>query len=225
MRLAVVKDRNGSTVDPATFSAQINPARPLLLLDADEVLLRFVEHLEAYLPTRGFELRLTSFQLGGNIYDLSTDARAEGTVVKDLLASFFDDCTHDVPLVDGAREAIESLKAHYDIAVLTNVPERCRDARMANLRAHGLDVPVIANRGEKGPVAAMLAGATDGPTVFVDDLPPQHASVAAHAPEVYRVHFIADPRLAPMLEKADDAHVRIDDWPTLERHLITRLEG
>lgn len=210
---------------PEDFSAQIDPSRPLLLLDADEVLLRFVEHLEAYLPTRGFELRLTSFQLGGNIFDLSTDQRVEGPVVKELLAGFFDDCTHDVPLVDGAREALENLKAHYDIAVLSNVPERCRDARMTNLRSHGLDIPVIANRGEKGPAAARLASATRKTVAFVDDLPPQHASVAAHAPAVHRVHFIADPRLAPMLEKAEHAHVRIDDWPTLERHLITLLEG
>ncbi|WP_417462050.1 hypothetical protein [Kordiimonas sp.] len=212
-------------MDAATFSAQINPSRPLLLLDADEVLLRFVEHLEAYLPSRGHELRLTSFQLGGNIFDLSTEKRAEGAVVKALIAGFFDDCTHDVPLVDGAREALDSLKAHYDIAVLSNVPDRCRDARATNLRGHGLDVPVIANRGEKGPVAAMLASATRKTVVFVDDLPPQHASVAEHAPDVHRVHFIADPRLGPMLEKAEHAHVRIDDWPTLERHLITLLEG
>ncbi|SDE33893.1 hypothetical protein [Kordiimonas lacus] len=203
----------------------IDPHRPLLLLDADEVLLRFVETLEQYLVSQGVELRLTSFQLGGNIFPLGGDAPVPGEQVRDHIAGFFDTCVDEVPLVDGALEALDGLREHYQIAILSNVPSRCRARREASLKAQGLDFPVIANKGDKGPGAKQLADAIRAHTVFVDDLPPQHASVAAHAPDIHRVHFIGDPRLAALIGKAPDAHVRFDDWPTLESHLKDLMQG
>jgi len=203
----------------ADLIASIVPRRPLLLLDADEVLLRFVERLEQYLLTQGVELRLTSFQLGGNIYPLGGNTPVLGEQVRDHIAGFFDACVDDVPLVNGAVDALDRLRGHYQIAILSNVPSRCRARREASLKAQGLDFPVIANRGDKGPGAKEMADAVRAHTVFVDDLPPQHASVAAHAPDIHRVHFIGDPRLAALIGKAPDAHVRFDDWPSLGVHL------
>ncbi len=209
----------------ADLVASIDPHRPLLLLDADEVLLRFVERLEQYLLTQGVELRLTSFQLSGNIYPLGSDTPVPGGHVRDHIAGFFDACVDDVPLVDGALHALDHLRDHYQIAILSNVPSRCRARREASLKAQGLDFPVIANKGDKGPGAKEMADAVRAHTVFVDDLPPQHASVAAHAPDIHRVHFIGDPRLAALIGKAPDAHVRFDDWPALGAHLTALAEG
>jgi hypothetical protein len=48
--------------------------------------------------------------------------------------------------------------------------------------------------------------------VFVDDHAPHHASAAEHAPQVWRLHMIAEPRLARHVPPAPDAHARIDDW-------------
>ena len=62
-----------------------------------------------------------------------------------------------------------------------------------------------------------------GPTVFVDDLPVHHASVAKHAPEVHRLHMVAEPRLAPAVPTAEHAHARIDDWPTATHWIFERL--
>ena len=62
-----------------------------------------------------------------------------------------------------------------------------------------------------------------GTTVFVDDLPVHHASVAKHAPEVYRLHMVAEPRLAPAVPAAEHAHARIDDWPTATGWILERL--
>lgn len=197
----------------------INADQPLLVVDADEVLLRFVEHLESYFLDNGFELRLTSFQLTGNIFDQSTGVAASPTVVKDLIGGFFDERVDSVPAVPGAADALKQLSDRYQIAVLTNVPHHCRARREAALHDMGFEYPVLSNAGEKGPAMQALEQATKGHTVFVDDLPPQLASVAKHAPDVHLVHFVADPRLAALIDKAEHAHVRIDAWPELRSHL------
>lgn len=199
----------------------IKADQPLLVVDADEVLLRFVEHLETYFLDNGFELRLTSFQLTGNIYDQSTGVAASPAVVKDLIGGFFDERVDSVPAVPGAADALKQLSDRYQIAVLTNVPHHCRARREAALHDMGFEYPVLSNAGEKGPAMQTLEQATKGHTVFVDDLPPQLASVAKHAPDVHLVHFVADPRLAALIDKANHAHVRIDAWPELQSHLQT----
>lgn len=206
-----------------SVTAKLTNDRPVLVVDADEVLLRFVEHLEHFFQQQGFELRLKSFQLTGNIYDTATNQVASPKVVKDLIAAFFDQRVDTVPAVDGAADALRSLSRHYQIAVLTNVPHHCRDRRERALHDLGFEYPVISNAGEKGPAVHMLQSAARQPGVFVDDLPPQIASVASHAPSVHRIHFVADPRLAQMIDKAPDAHVRIDDWDLLRHHLQRNL--
>ena len=197
--------------------------QPILLLDADEVLLRFVERLEQFLLTVGFELRLESFQLAGNIYNVETGEKAPGRDVGGLIAQFFDACAHDVPAVDHAADSLKELESHFQIAVLSNVPDHCRERRAESLKEMGIPYPVLANSGEKGPAVKEIADWSNAEVLFVDDLPPQLSSVAQHSPETYRVHFIADPRLAAMLGKAPDAHVRIDCWRELKDHLLTRI--
>ena len=224
-RLAAAKDKSGRDMSVNSDIAKlVDPNRPLLLLDADEVLLKFVEHLEVYLTSQGAELRLNSFQLGGNIFYSGTEDVAPPDAVRAFIAGFFDDCVDDLALVDGAKPALDALSETYQIMILSNVPSRCRARREANLRDHGLAYPVIANKGEKGPMARDLAAATSLNAVFVDDLPPQHSSVATAAPAIHRVHFVGDPRLARLISKAPDAHTRIDCWHALLQYL-ERLDG
>lgn len=202
----------------------LDPDRPFLLLDADEVILRFVERLERHLLDIGAELRLTSFQLSGNIFWQGSDTPAPTEDVSRMIAGFFDACVDDVPLVPGAEDALARLSEQYQIAIFSNVPAHCRDRRAASLRDRGIDFPVLANKGGKGPGVRRLAQAVRAKSVFVDDLPPQLASVATHAPGMHLVHFVGDPRLAAMIGKAPDAHARFDDWAALEQHLTTLLE-
>ena len=58
---------------------------------------------------------------------------------------------------------------------------------------------------------------------FVDDLPMHHASVAKHAPKVWRLHMIAEPKVASAVPKAEHAHARIDDWPTASDWILERF--
>lgn len=195
------------------------PDRPILLVDADEVLLQFIKRLEQFFPTKGYELRLTSFQLVGNIYDLETNTPVPPNMIGQLIDTFFDECVDDIPSVDGAAEALLKLSDTYQIAVLSNVPEHCKERRAQSLVNLGMNFPLIANKGNKGPAVKHIASQTKYKTVFVDDLPPQHSSVKDHAHDTHRVHFIADKRLQNMIDKAPAAHHRIDCWQELTAHL------
>jgi hypothetical protein len=83
---------------------------------------------------------------------------------------------------------------------------------------------VLCNRGGKGPpVAELIADMKPAAAVFVDDLPVHHQSVAEHAPEVWRLHMVAEPRLAAHTPPAPDAHARTDDWAEATRWILERL--
>jgi hypothetical protein len=99
--------------------------------------------------------------------------------------------------------------------VLTNIGDEYHANRVEQLEAVGIRHRVLCNRGGKGrPVTELLEELRPSVAVFVDDLPVHHESVAKHAPHVWRLHMVAEPRLAAHLPPAPHAHARIDDWPS-----------
>jgi ribonucleotide monophosphatase NagD (HAD superfamily) len=130
-----------------------------------------------------------------------------------LLDGFFPGEMSRQTLVPGAREALAEIAQVADIVVLTNLNDHCRDARIAQLTAHGIAHRVETNQGGKGdPVARLVAEHGATATVFVDDLAVHHESVAKHAPQVWRLHMIAEPKAAAVMATAPHAHERIDRW-------------
>lgn len=187
--------------------------RPLLICDADEVLVAFVEPLTRFLDGRDYDLTLDSFALSGNIrHRLRGDVADRPTVAR-LISDYFDTSLESAPAVPGAAEALSAIAQQADVVILTNVEEAHRQRRQAALAALGMPYPVMANQGPKGAAVRDLVASRRGPVLFVDDLPPHHSSVAQTAPQVHRLHFVADPRLRTLIPAAADAHARIDDWP------------
>jgi hypothetical protein len=193
---------------------KLDPARPLIICDADEVLLRFLEGLERFLARNGFYLDLASFRIHGNVKHKDTNEAAADDTVTQLVKDFFASDTRHLEPVAGAAAALRKLSNHAQIVILSNLPETSREARIDNLAEHGMLYPVIAGKGPKGLIVKDIVAGFGGSVVFIDDLPPHISSVAAETPHVHRLHFIADPRLAKLLGPAPDAHRRIDDWPT-----------
>jgi len=189
--------------------------RPLIICDCDEVLLHFVGPFGEYLSAEhDLTLHLDSFALSGNIRrrDGST---LDGPALSPLLNGFFD--THMITQTPapGAATALARLSLDCDIVILTNVDDRHNDLRTAELARHGMPYRVVTNSGPKGaPVRSLMDqyGASAG--AFIDDLPPHHGSVRRAAPEVFRLHMVADPRLHALIPAAPDADARIDDWAT-----------
>ena len=143
-----------------------------------------------------------------------------------LLDGFFETEMHRQTLVPGAREALERLGKQADIVVLTNLGHHFNEARATQLLGHGIAHRVVTNQGGKGdPVASLLTEFAPSVAVFVDDLAQHHASVATAAPRVFRLHMIAEPRLAEITPPAPAAHARIDPWDDALCWIEARFAG
>lgn len=197
----------------------IDRERPLVLSDADEVLLQFAIPLERFLDEEGLYLELTSFRLAGNIKLKSTGEAVSQQAVAALIGEFFASKVCDCPAVPGASDALAKLSRWAEIIIVSNIPFDARQARADSLHALGMPYPLIANSGEKGPAIKAITASHAAPVVFLDDLPQNIASVATHAAQVHRIHFVADPRLRGLLDKAEGAHARIDEWPEALAHI------
>ncbi len=188
--------------------------KPLLISDCDEVLLHMVRHFGTWLD----EAHEIDFSIGHGDFANSMTRRDGGPAptredMWALLGGFFPAEMHRQTLVPHAREALARLAETTDIVILTNLQDQCRLPRIEQLAALGIAHRVECNQGGKGePVARLVAEYGNPVTVFVDDLAVHHDSVARHAPQVHRLHMIAEPVLAAAVPKAPAAHARIDDW-------------
>lgn len=199
----------------------LDAATPLVISDADEVLIEFMVALEGYLERNDMFFDWSSFALSGNIRRRDDESPVDHEVVKGHLMTFFAAHAHEMTAVPGAAEALAELSRRVQIVILSNVPLEQREVRIRSLVGHGMDYPVIANIGGKGAPVRYMAERVEAPVFFLDDIPRNHTSVALAAERVLRIHFVADPRLAELLEAAEDSHYRTDDWPSA-RAIIER---
>ena len=202
-------------------------SRPLLITDCDEVLLHMVSHFDAWLgEAHGIRFAFETGSFGGAMtHKVTGEAVAEDRVWP-LLTEFFRGEMHRQTPVPGAVEALGRIGEVADIVILTNLGDEAHPGRVDQLAQHGIRHEVVCNRGGKGvPAREIMQRYGAGPTVFVDDLPVHHESVAKHAPEVHRLHMVAEPLLAPAVPPAEHAHARIDDWPTATSWILERLQG
>lgn len=203
----------------------VTEGRPLLLVDADEVLLEFVKGLERHLEDEGYRLDLVTFSLFGNIKHADTGHAASREEVGGLLKSLFAEKMHTLTPVPGAAEALAALAEDAQVIVLTNTPGPQRDARAGVLASHGMPYPVVANEGLKGAAAKMLMQRAAAPMLFMDDIPHNIDSVLEHAEGAKAIHFVADERLRPLILKVPAALHRVDEWPLAEPLIRDALLG
>jgi len=201
--------------------------RPLLITDCDEVLLHMVSHFDAWLgEAHGIRFAFETGQFREALTHRDTGELVAEDRVWPLLTEFFQGEMHRQTLVPGALEALGRIGEVADIVILTNLGDEAHPWRVDQLASHGIRHEVVCNRGGKGvPAKAIIDRYGAGATVFVDDLAVHHASVAEHAPEVYRLHMVAEPLLAPAVPTAEHAHARIDDWPTATPWILERLSS
>ena len=201
----------------------IDPVRPLVIVDVDEVLAMFMEGFERYLGRHGLEMRIDKFALFQNIYRPGEAEHldiAQGRVHFD---TFFETDVGEIDVAPGAVAAMDRLSRAATIVILTNAPDHCRPKRARWLIERGMPYALIVNTGLKGPPVAKLAASTAGPVAFIDDLLPNLDSVAASAPGVHTFQMVADTRLRPLAFSAPERHTRIDHWPDLTDAIAHRL--
>lgn len=202
--------------------ARLTPGRPLVIVDADEVLLQFVDGFDRYLRAGGLYLDLSSYRLHGNVKRQDDNTPVLDVEVTALLDEFRRELD-SLAIVEGAREALHAIRPRAEVLVLTNIAESQAAARLRNLAAHELDLPLVANSGLKGPAIRALTAQAGRPSFFVDDIPQHHTSAAQTAPDVWRIHLIGDERLKPLLPPAADAHLRAESWRDAHRFIDEKL--
>lgn len=199
-------------------------SRPLLISDCDEVLLHMVGHFAEWLDEAHdlhFALDAPGFQ---NALKDRDGAAVPPERVWPLLDGFFATEMRRQNIVPGAAEALAEIADHADIVILTNIGDEYQANRVAQLEAFDIRHRVLCNRGGKGgPVKELVEELNPSATVFVDDLSVHHASVATEAPDVWRLHMIAEPRLAAHTPPAEHAHARIDAWDEALPWILERL--
>ena len=203
-------------------------ARPLVISDCDEVLLRMVAHFRDWLG----EAHEIDFAFQSDFARALT-RREDGEAVdqKDiwrLLNGFFDTEMDRQDPVEGAVEAYGQLAEKADVVILTNLLDHRQQDRADQLARYGIDAKVYTNQGPKGTaIARIIEEYSPSRSLFIDDLSQHHNSAREHAPDTVRLHLCGEPGLAPHIacgEKAGDAHARIDRWDDALPWILERLE-
>lgn len=203
-------------------------ARPLIISDCDEVLLHMIVPFGEWLE----ETQPVSFKLIGNDFSKAIRDKQSGEPVEPmeiwrLLNLFFDNEMHRQHPIAGAVGAINTLKDHADVVILTNLADKHNEARARQLAKHGIEARVFTNQGPKGPaLQAILDEYKPSKAVFIDDLAQHHGSAAELVPHIDRLHLCGEPTLAPHITcgfEAGHAHARIDTWEHALPWLLSRL--
>jgi len=215
--LADPSDIVAPAIGPSLASLGLDSARPLVIVDVDEVLALFMQGFGAFLEGRGLEFRVDRFALFQNIYRPGEAEHLEIAEGRRHYDDFFRLACCDIPPAPGGAEALRRLSGEAGVVILTNAPGSARMGRARWLGRHGLDYPLLINSGAKGPAVAALSGQARASVAFIDDLLPNLDSVAEAAPSVHRFQMVADPRLRPLAPGAPRRHTRIDDWSELAR--------
>jgi hypothetical protein len=208
---------------PQLNDVAIDPDRPLLIVDVDEVLGLFFQGFGRFLSTRGYELRVERFALFQNIYAPGANEHLDIDSGRVLFNDFFRVACDQMEVAPGAGEALAALARDASVVALTNAPDHAREPRQRWMDKHGLNYPLLLNAGLKGAAVAALAGRTSAPVAFVDDLLINLESVAVAAPGVLRFQMNADPRLFALAPSAPERHPAFDAWPALGRAIAEAL--
>ena len=202
-------------------------SRPLLITDCDEVLLHMIGHFAEWIDeAHGYRFALETPGFANAITYKHNGEPVPVEIVWPLLDGFFDSEMHRQNIVPGAAEALRAISEVADIVVLTNLGDEYQAGRVRQLEAFDIRHRVLCNRGGKGrPVLELIEEMRPSAAVFVDDLAVHHESVAKHAPQVWRLHMVAEPRVAAHTPPAPHAHARIDDWAEASQWILARFAG
>lgn len=206
----------GHKMNPDTFkqitNLSLDPNKPLLIFDADEVLVLFASHFSKFLISKGWRLNLKGYRLDDAIEHIKDGHIADKTTYQNLINDFISQETANQPEAPGASKVLHKLKMRAEIIILTNVPAKAYLQRTENLSNLNMNFPIISNTGLKGPALVEIIKLTKSICIFIDDNPFQIASAAKHTPNIYRFHFTACEIVKKTMPHAEGATHRPNSW-------------
>ncbi len=202
---------------------KIDPARPLLICDVDDVVVDFIADFGAFLHEQELRLRPTPRFFHGEIVTIDRESYVGEQATLSLIDQFFAECTATMRPVANSVESVKEIAQVANVVFLTNLPHTAGDQRRQNMRSLGLPFPVITNSGPKGPAIVHLSGLTTRQTVFVDDSPFFITSAYEHAPHVKLVHFLHHEKFAAHAPMLDFTSLRAHSWDEARPHVLGLL--
>lgn len=214
--------------DLTSAISAIPPGRPLIVTDADGVLLQFTGGFERWLGEHGLYLDLTSYRLEGGVRRLDDKSLLLDVETMALVEEYREDLD-SLDAVEGALEALAALAQVASVVVLSNVNAKQAKARLKNFEKLGIAYPLIANDcgggylADKGTAVRALAAHARAKTFFIDDIPSNLADVAKAAPHVTLVHVVENEPLRQMLGTDFHAHCYAKDWVEVRDFILQAL--
>ena len=213
-------------MDPITIkqikNLSLNSNKPLLIFDADEVLVLFASHFSKFLNELGWKLNLKGYRLDDAIEHIQDGYIADKKTYQNLIDDFINQETANQPEAPGASATLKKFGTKAEIVILTNVPSRAYSQRIKNLAKLKMSNPTISNSGLKGPALVEITKLTKKSCVFVDDNPFQIASARDYTPNIYRFHFTACKIVKKTMPYAEGATHRPKSWSEVDS-LLTQL--
>ena len=196
-------------------SLNINPNLPLLISDADEVIFEFMQSFEEYLLSNNMYFSYKSFKLNGNIYNKETNKPIDSANIPIIISNFFQEYAIKMPLIKGAKSALEKLSKVMNVIILSNIPKNYAADRIQCLKDNNMNYAFISNEGPKNIKCLELQKLTNKKVFFIDDLPNQISAVSNYCKNIITIHFLQNKKLLKIIPEVKDSDYNVNNWGSI----------
>lgn len=205
---------------------QLDPHRPLIISDADEVIFELFMHMFEYFEQQGYRFtgnQLIGFEIMDHFFHNQTNDIIDPDIFIKIITEFFATRGDHMPMVENAFENLMHLSKTCQIIILTNAPHDYREKRIEIYKTHGIDFPIITNIGNKLAAVSQIVKNHQSAVFFIDDSPEHHISIIEHIPHIKCIHFIGDKKYAELVSEVDEVHFKSTDWNEVNHYIQTQL--
>ena len=196
-------------------SININPNLPLLISDADEVIFEFMKSFEKYLLSNNMYFSYKSFKLNGNIHKKKTNNPVDSTSIPIIISDFFQEYAIKMPLIKGAKIALEELSKVMNVVILSNIPQKFASDRIQCFKDNNMHYAFISNEGPKNIKCLELQKLTNKKVFFIDDLPNQISAVSNYCKNIITIHFLQNKKLLKIIPEVKDSDYNVNNWGSI----------
>ncbi|SVC15862.1 uncharacterized protein METZ01_LOCUS268716 [marine metagenome] len=202
-------------------SLDLNKDQPLLISDADEVILNFVRTFETYLNNIGLYYDLSSYALFGNIKKIEKNIPIANDEIIKHITNFYNLHTEEISFVDESVECLKRIDNDLgiQIIILSNLPHHNREKREISFKNNGLNFPIISNSGLKGLAVKQIAKKQENKIFFIDDISANLLSAYNEVDGIKLIHYISDERLEKLASTPKEINFKAKNWKEIYNYL------
>ena len=204
-------------------SLKIDNNLPLLICDADEVIFEFMENFDNYLQLNDMYFSYESFKLNGNIFNKKNNIAINNIYIPSIISKFFEEYALKMPLIKGAKSALNKLSKVMNIIILSNIPKACVANRIQCLNNNDMHYQLISNDGPKNIKCLELEKLTNKKVFFVDDLPNQISSVSSNCKNITTIHFLQNKKLLEIVPEVKDCDYKANNWEEILKIIYNNI--